>query len=499
MSVTDKPAGRKQAWLTVSSGSGASARQLLRGTVIGIGRTHSNQVVVDALTVSSQHCEIRRTGDTYEIRDLGSTNGTFVNGERIEQSPLDADAEIRLGKAGPVLGFQFEVIPDVVFDKTITLTDDRVRREETKETEEAKSAKSKKTSVTSHDEELISDAVARARQARSAGQSDQTQIIMREMLGVSNARSGKRHKVIIKGLVAALVAVTAMGYWKIDQVRKEKTGLDLQIQRIDGHLSSGELDQQEIDALMEQLDDYQRQAQDIQSGLLFKWGILGEDQLFIQQEVRTLMRDFGAEAYRIPRDFIDEVNRFIERYQTSDRPHVERVMGESRTDLEKMRTIFAEERLPPDLSYMALVESAFLAGSYSRAGAAGPWQFRAATAREYGLTVTQELDERYDVEKSTRAAAVYIRRLILDFGSGSSVMLALAAYNVGPGRVRRAVRRVEDPIKQRNFWYLYRARALPPETRDYVPKIIAAIIIGRNPARFGFADASESTAAVTVP
>ena len=498
MSATDKPAGRKQAWLTVSSGSGAPTRQLLRGKVVGIGRAPSNQVVVEASTVSSRHCEIRRNGDAYEVRDLGSTNGTFLNGERVERSSLAADAEIRLGKAGPVLGFQVEAAPEVVFDKTITLTDSRVRREEANETAETRK-KDKKASVTSHDEELLSDAVARARQARSEGQADQTQVIMREMLGVSKTRSGRKHKAIIKGLVAALVAVSAFGYWKIDQVRQEKTDLDLQIQRIDGHLASGELDQQEIDALMERLDDYQRQAQSIQSGLLFKWGILGEDQLFIQQEVRTLMRTFGAEAYSIPPDFIDEVNRFIERYETSDRPHVERIIGTSRADLEKMRTIFAEERLPPDLSYMALVESAFLAGSYSRAGAAGPWQFRPATAREYGLKVTNEVDERYDVEKSTRAAAVYIRRLILDFGSGSSVMLALAAYNVGPGKVRRAVRRVEDPIKQRNFWYLYRARALPTETREYVPKIIAAIIVGRNLERFGFADTSENTAAVSVP
>lgn len=499
MSAPDKPAGRKQAWVTVSSGSGAPARQLLRGKVIGIGRAPSNQVVVEASTVSSRHCEIRRDGDIYEIRDLGSTNGTFVNGERIERGPLDADAEIRLGKAGPIVGFQLEAMPEEVFDKTITLTDSRVRREATKETEKTKSAKDKGMSVTSHDEDLLSDAVARARQARSEGQADQTQIIMRELLGVSNARSGKRHKRIIKGLVAALVAVIAFGFWKVDQVQQAKTDLDLQIQRIDGQLASGELDQQEIDGLMERLDDYQRQAQSIQSGLLFKWGILGEDQLFIQQEVRTLMRAFGAEAYSIPPEFIDEVNSFIERYQTSDRPHVERVMGSSHADLERMRTIFEEEKLPPDLSYMALVESAFLAGSYSRAGAAGPWQFRAATARAYGLTVTKEVDERYDVEKSTRAAAVYIRRLILDFGSGSSVMLALAAYNVGPGKVRRAVRKVEDPIKQRNFWYLYRARALPTETREYVPKIIAAIIVGRNLERFGFVDTSENTAAVAVP
>jgi membrane-bound lytic murein transglycosylase D len=122
----------------------------------------------------------------------------------------------------------------------------------------------------------------------------------------------------------------------------------------------------------------------------------------------------------------------------------------------------------------------------SAVGAVGPWQLTSATARALGLRVDREVDERLDLHKATRAGCRYLRNLILDFGAGSSVMLALAAYNLGPTRVKQAITKVEDPIKQRNFWYLYRARALPPETREYVPKVFAAIIIGRNPDRFGF-------------
>ncbi|PYV41483.1 MAG: murein transglycosylase, partial [Acidobacteria bacterium] len=136
--------------------------------------------------------------------------------------------------------------------------------------------------------------------------------------------------------------------------------------------------------------------------------------------------------------------------------------------------------------YVVLVESAFVTEDPSPHGAAGLWQFTEATARAYGLTVDETVDERLDVRKSSRAASRYIRDLILDFGSGSSVMLALAAYDAGPGTVKRAMRKVQDPIKQRNFWYLYRVRALPPETREYIPKVFAAMIIGRNPAGFGF-------------
>jgi membrane-bound lytic murein transglycosylase D len=102
------------------------------------------------------------------------------------------------------------------------------------------------------------------------------------------------------------------------------------------------------------------------------------------------------------------------------------------------------------------------------------------------LKVNNKVDERLDAQKSTEAACKYIRDLILDFGSGSSVMLALAAYTLGPAKVKAAVRKVSDPNKQRNFWYLYRVRAVPPETREYVPKVLAAMIIARNPGSFGF-------------
>jgi membrane-bound lytic murein transglycosylase D len=122
----------------------------------------------------------------------------------------------------------------------------------------------------------------------------------------------------------------------------------------------------------------------------------------------------------------------------------------------------------------------------SSAGAAGIWQFTPVTAKAYGLAVGKDVDERLDTRKATQAACRLLRDLILDFGSGSSVMLALAAYNSGSAKVRQEIRKVSDPIKQRNFWYLYRVRALPAETRAYVPKVIAAIIIARNPRKFGF-------------
>jgi membrane-bound lytic murein transglycosylase D len=164
---------------------------------------------------------------------------------------------------------------------------------------------------------------------------------------------------------------------------------------------------------------------------------------------------------------------------------MERALGAASKQMDVMRRIFQENNLPPDLAYIVLVESALNSDSASWAGAVGLWQFTPVTARAYGLKVDDGVDERLDTAKCTRAACKYIRELILDFGAGSSVMLALAAYNLGPTRVKMAIRKVNDPIKQRNFWYLYRARAVPPETREYVPKVVAVMLIGRNPEHYG--------------
>ena len=199
-----------------------------------------------------------------------------------------------------------------------------------------------------------------------------------------------------------------------------------------------------------------------------------------------LLREFGAEEYDVPPEFLQEVGRFIRQYQVRDHDLVAHALAHDRESLEQIRGILRRDNLPQDLAYMALVESGFLQSSASQEGAAGVWQFTEATAREYGMEVSEGVDERLDLSKSTEAASRYIRDLILDFGAGSSVMLAMAAYNSGPEKVRRAVRNVKDPIKQRNFWYLYQTHALPDETRAYVPKVFAAIIIGRNPRHFGF-------------
>lgn len=137
--------------------------------------------------------------------------------------------------------------------------------------------------------------------------------------------------------------------------------------------------------------------------------------------------------------------------------------------------------LPLDLAYLPMIESGYRLTAYSRAKAAGPWQFMRATARHYGLTVNTYIDERRDPVRSTEAAIAFLSDLHARFGDWS---LAVAAYNAGGGKISNGLRR----HKVDNFWDLASHRYLRTETKLYVPKLIAAIIIAKDPETYGFTD-----------
>ena len=143
-------------------------------------------------------------------------------------------------------------------------------------------------------------------------------------------------------------------------------------------------------------------------------------------------------------------------------------------------TIFAEFHLPSDLVFLSLVESGFNPYAYSRAKATGPWQFMKGTAKVYGLRVDSYVDERRDPIKSTVAAARYLRDLYDLFGTWP---LAMAAYNAGEGKVMRALQKAQAE----SFSDISKTRLIRRETKEYVPRFMAATIIAKNPDRFGFA------------
>lgn len=182
-------------------------------------------------------------------------------------------------------------------------------------------------------------------------------------------------------------------------------------------------------------------------------------------------------AYYVPIN--QQVQYFLDRFTRERREVVDTWFGRAGRYLEMIRGTLRDHGLPEDLAFVAMIESGFNPVAVSRAGAKGLWQFMAGTARRYGLRVDQWVDERLDPEKSTLAAAAHLRDLYAQFGSWS---LAQAAYNAGEVSVLRAIRSVGST----DFWALARTGFLQRETKEFVPQIHAATVIGQDPARYGF-------------
>jgi membrane-bound lytic murein transglycosylase D len=181
----------------------------------------------------------------------------------------------------------------------------------------------------------------------------------------------------------------------------------------------------------------------------------------------------------VPNEYRYMVVKWLDYYQGRGRPHMERYLERSGRYLPLMKDTLKSSGLPEDLVYIPLIESGFSPSARSHAGAVGYWQFIRGTGKRYGLLIDQMVDERQDPMKSSVAAASYLKGLYSLFGSW---YLAIASYNVGENRIQRSVM----THLTRSFWELAHRRALPRETVDYVPKFIAACMIAREPAKYGF-------------
>jgi len=176
------------------------------------------------------------------------------------------------------------------------------------------------------------------------------------------------------------------------------------------------------------------------------------------------------------------VQAYLKHFTTGGKALFQTYLNRSRRYLPMIHQIFRQEGLPLDLAYLALVESGFSNHAVSPAQAVGMWQFIAGTARRYGLRVDDQVDERRQPEKATRAAARYLKDLYNQFGCW---YLAAAGYNAGEGRVQGVMRRRDT----RDFWIMARHKWLPQETCNYVPQLIAAALIAKNPGKYGFTPA----------
>ena len=194
----------------------------------------------------------------------------------------------------------------------------------------------------------------------------------------------------------------------------------------------------------------------------------------IRSEEPNTQNLYDNSRYDFPITMNSRVEAWIDYFTGRGREHMERYLARSHRYIPLMRKIFKKAGLPEDLVYLALIESGFILRAKSRVRAIGPWQFMKATGKRYGLHIDSWVDERQDPILSTEAAARYLRDLYLMF---ESWYLAASAYNGGEYRVLRAM----EKAKSNNFWRLCQTHYLHRETKDYIPKLIAAALIAKKP------------------
>ena len=192
--------------------------------------------------------------------------------------------------------------------------------------------------------------------------------------------------------------------------------------------------------------------------------------------------DVELPAADIPITLNSKVEYFLYYFQTRGKQSFSRWLSRSSRYIPMMKEIFKREGMPEDLVYVAMIESGFHLHARSWANAVGPWQFISDTGRRYSLRIDQWIDERKNPVKATTAAALYLKQLNGMFSG--DWYLAAAGYNAGENKILRAI----NMYNTSDFWELSRGSYLKRETKEYVPKLLAASIIAKDPARYGFSD-----------
>ena len=229
----------------------------------------------------------------------------------------------------------------------------------------------------------------------------------------------------------------------------------------------------------------------IDSQALQKNNVSAIDNLRIKverEEIKKLSRsnDPGFETlvsskFDLPVTYNASVKTWITYFQGPGKKWFKRWLERSHAYLPLMQGLLRNKDMPQDLAFIAMIESGFSPHAVSSAEAVGYWQFIAPTAARYGLRVNWWIDERRDFFKSTKAATNYLSDLFKMFGSW---YLTASAYNMGEGRLSRLIKKHQT----NNYWILSKKSDFPKETKQYIPKLIAALLISKAPQLYGFSE-----------
>jgi membrane-bound lytic murein transglycosylase D len=490
--------------------------------VIRIGRGAACDVRFDPqldARVSAYHAEIRFSHGHYVIVDVGSSNGTLLNGKVVRQHRLRSGDRLRFGaEGGPEVRFEIDDSVEAVQaysnggnGRSASQLIQPIAAPPSRSTQPppprmAPPPQPRRPAGPEKDAAALAaeaqQKIAMARAMSGAESSGQTMFIMADTLkqveATTERKTGKHWKKIVLAVLAvATVGFAAMGavIWQqkqqIEQITKKKESADREIQKIQLQMQL-ETDPERLQSLEERLQMLTGKAQAAIGEMEQKDKsraaemAAGGDEL--DREIRRILRKFDADTYVVPPIFKERLKVHID--QMLRRSNTKSVVYKRKKQYWPIVVKeFSTLGLPEEMGYVAWVESQFDPYAESPVHAKGMWQFMDFRAREMGLRVDSRVDERTDVVKSTRAAAKYLANLLAEFGS-DSFMLAIASYNKGENGMRRVLHQIaQEPggfrKEKRDFWHLYRLKKLPEETLEYVPQILAAAIISNNPQKYG--------------
>jgi hypothetical protein len=407
-----------------------------------IGRDVSVQVMVDHPRVSRLHARIWPSGSGYALCDLGSSNGTFVNDEKLCEARLLCSGD-RIDVGGGV-AFVYELQRPWLSRATLVCVGS-----------------------------LLAAALAAALLAGGRRAEDP---LMSEAGALARAGLEAYERRDWHAAVARLSAAVGLLYdaGRLDdtpRLRRPDEGL----RRIAAGIGTG----QDLSAVYRRASEASRPpapAPPSREPCRLDRVPAGDLRVCIRERAEAVLAAVWQQPDEVPESFFRAVEGQLLLLCRERREWLEAAIERGKPLSEMMARELEAEHMPPALRYLALIESGYQSGARSSAGAAGLWQFMPATARAYGLRVDASRDERADQRKSTRAAARHLNALAFEFG-GDALLLAIAAYNKGENGVRAALRKLRNPRTERSYWRLVEQKLLPAETEDYVPRFVAAAVV----------------------
>lgn len=427
-----------------------------------IGRTSDCDICIDSDVVSRRHARVYPDGHVWRVKDLGSANGTYLDGKPITDTEVVDETLVRLSHDGPAISL-------------------RLNRD---------SADGSSSTTATKRSRLLQDSL---QQKGSSGYSDIVHKVMQQ--------TAKKHSRAYKGIIAALsiflfmtVSAGIFAYLHLENMAVDifytmKT-IELQVAQLSTELrqNSSELEdkRQQLGLMATRYENFRDKLQ------VLDWTLDAEEKIILR-----VARILGECELEMPPGFVDEVKTYIRRWRATDRFETAIRRAQRKGYIPVILNALAMNNLPPQFFYLALQESNLhdtAVGMQTKWGIAkGMWQFIPATGQRYGLqtgplvTVRtyDPLDERHDFQKSTLAAASYLRDIYTTDAQASG-LLVMAAYNWGENRIIRLLRSLPENPRERNFWQLLQKHNVPAETYDYVLHIFSAAVIGENPKFFGF-------------